>query len=245
MMRVASFLVLSPLAHLNPLILLSSPSLPLLLSFRSLYLTVVALYQSKHIVLSRILDFATSVAMMRWAQDLGCDFRRAETTLCCVAAKNGLLDVLCFLRTQSSPPPWNAKVCAYAAAGGHWHVLEWARSQEPPCDWDEETCSSAALNGHLHLLQWARSQDPPCDWDEGTCSSAAENGHLCVLEWARSQDPPCPWDVDECIYRARRGGQVGILDWFALHIHDLGSDGESDPELLPPLAESVNHSIFL
>ena len=62
-----------------------------------------------------------------------------------------------------------------AAGNGHLEVLQWLRAQDPPCPWNEWTCRSAAGNGHLEVLQWLRAQDPPCPWDTWVWREAAEN----------------------------------------------------------------------
>ncbi|KAL6057647.1 Ankyrin repeat-containing domain [Balamuthia mandrillaris] len=65
------------------------------------------------------------------------------------AARNGHLDVLCWLREQGCP--WDEQTCAYAAMNGQLEVLQWAREQG--CPWDKHTCAQAARNGHLEVLK--------------------------------------------------------------------------------------------
>ncbi|GBF88003.1 hypothetical protein Rsub_00715 [Raphidocelis subcapitata] len=132
--------------------------------------------------------------------------------ICKLAAENGHLAVLQWVRAKDHPCPWEECTSSAAAAGGHLAVLQWARAQDPPCPWDENTCKEAAAGGHLAVLQWARAQEPPCPWDENTCKEAAERGHLAVLQWARAQEPPCPWDENTCRAAAERG-HLAVLQW--------------------------------
>jgi hypothetical protein len=47
---------------------------------------------------------------------------------------------------------------------GHLEVLQWLRAQTSACPWDEKTCSFAARGGHPEVLQsdtlrqWLKSQ---------------------------------------------------------------------------------------
>ncbi len=105
-------------------------------------------------------------------------------------------------------------LCSLAAGNGHLDLLQWLRSQNPPCPWDNYTCSGAASIGHLNVLAWLRSQDPPCPWDENACYVAAKNGHLHVLQWLRSKNPPCPWDEDAVRNIAGLSGHSNIIQWL-------------------------------
>ena len=111
-----------------------------------------------------------------------------------VAAGEGQLDVLKWLREQGPPCPWDVIACNDAAAGGHLDVLKWLRAQEPPCPWDKSACSRAAERGHLDVVKWLRGQEPPCPWDANACRRAAAGGQLDLLKWLRAQEPPCPWN---------------------------------------------------
>jgi hypothetical protein len=208
-MTIASFLVES--SSNNDALVLSSPMLPLVLSFRPLHTRMMLKlrYSNEHLPRPRLIsnksDFVDSVEMIMWAKSMGCSFGPNDEKLCAFAARCGALNVIQWARAQNPPCPWDERTCAWAAQNGHLHVLEWARAQDPPCPWCEDTCTWAAQNGHLHVLEWARAQDPPCPWYERTCAWAARNGHLHVLEWARAQDPPCPWDERTCAVAAQSG----------------------------------------
>jgi len=132
---------------------------------------------------------------------------------CSIAAENGDVDMLKWLRSRKPRCPWNHDACHAAASGGHLEVLKWLRSQKPPCPWDEQTCTAAAENGHLNVLQWLRSQKPPCPWNHDACHAAAENINLDMLKWLRNQAPRCPW-TEYTFTIAAANGDVDMLKWL-------------------------------
>ena len=76
-----------------------------------------------------------------------------------------------------------------AAEEGHLDVLKWLRSQDPPCPWYEWTCEVAARGGNLEVLEWARSQDPPCPWSRRACREvASRHGRQHVVKWIDQQE---------------------------------------------------------
>jgi hypothetical protein len=77
-MTIASFLVES--SSKNDALVLNSPMLPLVLSFRPLY-TIMMLklrYSNEHLPRPRLIsnksDFVDSVEMIKWAKSIGCSF---------------------------------------------------------------------------------------------------------------------------------------------------------------------------
>ena len=132
------------------------------------------------------------------------DFDDDPDSLCTLAAGEGQLEILKWLREYDFP--WDAGTCTNAALRGHLEVLQWARANG--CPWDEMTVAWAAGRGHLEVLQWARADG--CPWNTYTCMFAAEGGHLEVLQWARANG--CPWDEMTC-YRAAWGGHLDVLQW--------------------------------
>jgi len=125
-------------------------------------------------------------------------------SLCTIAATEGQLEVLKWLRENDFP--WSERTCNVAAQGGHLEVLQWAHANG--CPWDEDTCSGAAEGGHLEVLQWAHANGCPWDWE--TCRMAALRDHLEILQWARAND--CPWDATTCS-GAAEGGHLKVLQW--------------------------------
>lgn len=138
------------------------------------------------------------------------------SSVCTVAAENGHVEVLQWLRAALDPPcPWNVTTCAaYAARNGHIRMLEWIRVQDSTArKWTAGVTAEAADFGQLQVLQWLRALDPPCPWNEGVCNAAAENGHLPVLQWVRAQHPPCPWGERTCHF-ATIQGHLEVLQWI-------------------------------
>ena len=86
------------------------------------------------------------------------------------------------LARKHPPCPWDTWACKMAAMNGRLDVLQWMRSQTTPCPWNEWACANAARNGHLDVLQWLRTQTPPCPWNAWACAYAAKNGHLDALQ---------------------------------------------------------------
>ncbi|KAL6063217.1 Ankyrin repeat-containing domain [Balamuthia mandrillaris] len=97
-----------------------------------------------------------------------------------VAARQGHLHLLKWLREQEDPPPWIPAVCTVATSEGQLETLQWLRSQG--CPWDEKTCSSAASGGHLEVLKWAIANG--CPWHVQEANRAAVlKGHHQVVQW--------------------------------------------------------------
>jgi hypothetical protein len=113
-------------------ILLCSPVLPLLLTFRSLYnkayplLEMDAQNRSKEFVIkSNKFDFMSSVEMIAWAQDMGANFRSLEDSLCSIAASRGFLEVVKLARYQSPPFPWDSRAsrgCLKEGKVSRYHI---------------------------------------------------------------------------------------------------------------------------
>jgi hypothetical protein len=140
---------------------------------------------------------------------------RQPSILCCIAAREGNLSVLQYLRAIQCS--WDARTCANAAKNGHLDVIQWCR--ENGCPWDAKTCENAAKNGHLNVVIWCHQNG--CPWDENTCASAAENGHLDIIQWCRENG--CPWNSDTC-YCAANYMHIDVLKWCLQN----GCEWESD-----------------
>ncbi len=150
-----------------------------------------------------LLDFGATRGIVEYCS-VGLSRRDTSEKACMLAAKNGHLEVLKYLRSAGCP--WDKWVCNYAAKHGHLEVIKYAMSAGCPCDiW---TCSYAAKHGHLEVLKYVRSSGYPCD--VCVCIDAARNGHLEVLKYARKSG--CPWDSRVCAYAARNG-HLEILRW--------------------------------
>ncbi len=137
--------------------------------------------------------------------------RRYDATLCVLAANNGRLEMLQFLR--QSGYDWDARASAYAARNNHRNILEWMYDTSPPPPhlplWSPMTCADAAFGGHFALLKWLHSID--CQWDEETTRWAAFRGRIDMLQWLHENN--CPCNAIACA-AASRSGQLATLQWL-------------------------------
>ena len=147
-----------------------------------------------------LLDFGATRGIVEYCS-VGLSRRDTSEKACMLAAKNGHLEVLKYLRSAGCP--WDKWVCNYAAKHGHLEVLKYVRSSGYPCD--VCVCIDAAQNGHLEVLKYARKSG--CPWDSRVCDYAARNGHLEILRWAVDND--CP-----------RRGLVANLDQYPQHVRE-------------------------
>ena len=85
-------------------------------------------------------------------------------------------------------------MCHIAAREGNLHALQWLRAQTPPFPWSMETCENAAYDGHTEVLQWLRSQNPPCPWNvRRTLNMAIQERHWDTVQWIVSITTPDQW----------------------------------------------------
>jgi hypothetical protein len=124
--------------------------------------------------------------------------------LCCIAAREGNLTVLNYLRSIQCP--WGYWTCASAAENGHLDVIKWCRQNG--CPWDSRTCENAAENGHLDVIQWCHENG--CPWESPTSEYGAANGHIDVFKWCRQNG--CPWDKSTC-EALESEGHYDVLQW--------------------------------
>ena len=104
------------------------------------------------------------IEVLRWMRGLDVGARGAfrwDAWLCAIAASEGRLDVLQWLRTQQCP--WDEATCANAAYAGHLEILRWARAHG--CPWNKMTCEAASEGEQLKVLQWIKNEED-CPWDE-------------------------------------------------------------------------------
>ena len=109
-----------------------------------------------------------------------------------VAASQGWITVLQWLRTNHPSLLDDPHVCAAAARDGNLMALQWAR--QDACPRNASTCSAAASGGNMEVLQWARQNG--CPWDKWTC-------------------------ILGCRKRSFGGTTVGPPDWMPLERMDL------------------------
>ncbi|KAL6052372.1 Ankyrin repeat domain containing protein [Balamuthia mandrillaris] len=86
-------------------------------------------------------------------------------------------------------------VTELAARNGHLEVLKFLRTEvDPPCPWSVETSNAALSANSIELLRWMREEaKPPCPWDESTSLRACQRGQYTLLHWMLwTANPPCP-----------------------------------------------------
>jgi hypothetical protein len=78
------------------------------------------------------------------------------------AAEGGHLEILKWMRSQSPPCPWDEAVCTVAAINGKLDILQYLRSSEheEPCPLSATTVQEASLAGQAHVVRWLRTLDP-------------------------------------------------------------------------------------
>ena len=118
--------------------------------------------------------------LLKWArEEKKCkwDTRTIQT-----AAYQGNLEMVKYCDANECPiDEW---ACALAARNGHLEVLKYLR-EEVEAPWDFLTSALAAENGHLHILEYLveRKYDQYREAGFAACKLAAENGHLDCLKY--------------------------------------------------------------
>ena len=138
-----------------------------------------------------------------------------DAIMCFIAAREGRLEILKYLRKQEIQ--WVGREIGYEAAkGGHLHILNFLYAdldclcENCTCSVDNDMCIFAARGGHVATLKWLKAKGAP--FSVHLCSEAAGNGHLRTLQWLRERG--CPWD-DVTIDAAKEGRHRACLE-FAL-----------------------------
>lgn len=157
--------------------------------------------------------------------------RNEET--CAIAALNGHLHVLKWLRANGCP--WNRYTATSAASGGFTDVLYWARTNG--CEWNEDACTAAAggiahvmtnryrvnayaykknykktkNGGHLSTLIWLIENGCPVHYKK-VVSASIFNNHINILEWIRVYRK---FDIDKDPFLCDEAAQSGHVDVFS------------------------------
>merc|ERR1711977_664707 len=56
---------------------------------------------------------------------------------------------------------YDSDLMKLAAFQGSVETMKWLRSLDPPCPWDRHSCLSAASGGHLEVLKWLKREGCP------------------------------------------------------------------------------------
>lgn len=144
-----------------------------------------------------------SFNVVKWAVDVGYKWNYDTTN---VAAANGMLDALKWLRLNECP--WSSRTCCFAASGGHLEVLKWLK--ENRCPWNEDICTSAASGGKLEVLKWLKESE--CPWNTQNCDPE---------DYLLGEGEECkgPWNVWVCSKikrRTFRSVEVGEREWMSM-----------------------------
>ena len=75
-----------------------------------------------------------------------------KTTVICVAASVGDLVSVKLLRQHGSD--WDERVCWLAALNGHLEIIKWVRSCNPPCPWNELSLRVAVFRKDLEIIKF-------------------------------------------------------------------------------------------
>ncbi|GFH53311.1 hypothetical protein CTEN210_09787 [Chaetoceros tenuissimus] len=182
-------------------------------------------------------DHEKAMEVLQWLHSQGFPWY-ADT--CTVAAKEGNLEALKYLKSNNCPwnqecmkktlqscnvrvevleflfqndcPIGNSDLCSIAMNDtDHDRALKILKLlREFSVPWSGQTCKAAAKAGNFTALQWAVSMG--CPWDRQGCAEyAAEHGDIEVLKWMKSQG--CEWDEDIGAGAAKKG-HLETLKWL-------------------------------
>jgi len=81
--------------------------------------------------------------------------RDLEPVMFAQAAAGGFMHIITYLKSKGFK--WNERVCLIAANNGQLRILQWLRKQDPPCPWKKNECVLTARN-HEHVRDWISQQ---------------------------------------------------------------------------------------
>jgi len=108
---------------------------------------------------------------------------------CALAAQNGHLEILKYLREEAKAP-WGEYTASWAAANGHLHILEYLVERKFD-KYSELACTRAAKNGHLDCLKYLH-ETAKAPWDEDAVYHAHKNNHPECVQYLLDNDCPLP-----------------------------------------------------
>ena len=92
-----------------------------------------------------------SLEVMKWLYENGyCP--AFESRFCVLAARDGYLETLKWLRTVGCP--WDENTLCSAAANGFLDIIKWAIENGCPIEKSSTIFKLSAVYGHLHILKW-------------------------------------------------------------------------------------------
>lgn len=155
-------------------------------------------------VVAGIRSESYKLSVLKWLRARGFAW---DSRLVKVAAGNGSLSILQWMKDEGYPQSWCVEACDFAALGGNLEVLIWLN--ENGCPIHEETCRNAARNGDLESLIWLKENK--CPWNVSASTSAAEGGHIEVLKFLHENN--CPFN-NTVLSAAAKNGNVEVLEFL-------------------------------
>ena len=139
-----------------------------------------------------------NLEMVKYCVANGCII---HTSACALAAQNGQLECLKYLREEVKAP-WNWATAAHAAKNGHLHILEYLVERKYD-QFNASACSDAASNGHLDCLKFLH-ETAKAPWDSYAIYVADENNQPECLQYLLDNDCPLPrgWQYEHGILYA-------------------------------------------
>jgi len=154
---------------------------------------------------------------------------------CNIAAKNGQLETLKYLREHEFDFTTGV-TCSYAVENGHLEIVKYLH--ENRCNWSRDSCIEAAKNGHLDVLKYLHENG--CLWNKWSYYYAVENGHLDIIKYLWENKCPCSeentcriaakygrleilkylrengcqWNKEECYTKATKNGHAKISEYI-------------------------------
>ena len=113
-----------------------------------------------------------------------------DVEACALAAENGQLECLKYLREEAKAP-WNSSTAARAAENGHLHILEYLVERKYD-QYNEFSCSNAAENGHLDCLKYLH-ETAKAPWDSDAVWEAHHYKHPECVQYLLDNNCPLPY----------------------------------------------------
>lgn len=162
------------------------------------HLTMLKLAKSKHFYWKpgtlRGAAEGGHLEILTWAVNKGCKPSLEAPTMYRLAARNGHIAVIYWLRewvtTKDGWAEGDGSLSREAASRGQIAVLIFLRTpyKGKVSPWSAETCAAAAANGHLDTLKYLR--DNNCPWDQRVVIWAEWNKDETMAKYA--SDNNCP-----------------------------------------------------
>ena len=114
-----------------------------------------------------------------------------DALACALAAGNGHLEVLKYLREEAKAP-WDLRTASWAAGGGHLHILEYLVERKYD-QYSEFACECAAEFGHLDCLKYLH-ETAKAPWYSWAVRKAHYYKHPECLQYLLDNNCPIPPD---------------------------------------------------